>query len=70
MLAEIARPKAAMRADDVNGVLGPQQAFAEIDVRIGEVDGENDIVVVHNRVERQPPQPVEVEFETRKSAPM
>jgi hypothetical protein len=28
LLAEIARPEAAMRADDVNGVLGPQQAFA------------------------------------------
>ena len=50
-----------MRADDVNGVLGPQQAFAEIDVRIGEVYGENEIVIVHNRAERQQPQPVEIE---------
>jgi hypothetical protein len=62
LLAEIARPEALMRADDVNGVLGPHQAFAE--------DGENDIVVVHNRAEQQQPQPVELEFETRKRTAM
>ena len=76
LLAEITHAEPLMRravpeenaANDVDGVLRQDQFVVEIDVGIGEVDGENDIVVPHVRAEQQRLQAVELELEARQMA--